>query len=66
VPFHFKQWGHWVPKELLTVQAEPKTLKFDNERPVDMAWVSKKLAGRMLEGMTWDGVPETHLANAHS
>ena len=33
VPFHFKQWGHWVPAEL-SGTAQPQTMVFENERPV--------------------------------
>lgn len=64
VPFHFKQWGHWVPAELANQQATSTVLKFGNERPVSMARMSKKLAGRILEGTTWDGVPQASLVHA--
>lgn len=64
VPFHFKQWGHWVPAELLNEDAKPKMIEFSNARSVNMARVSKKLAGRILEGVTWDGVPRTSLIHA--
>jgi protein gp37 len=56
VPFHFKQWGHWAPADLTKVSG-PKTLAVGDERPVGMMGVGKKLAGRMLEGVTWDGLP---------
>lgn len=64
VPFHFKQWGHWVPLELTDETARPKLLNLRNERPVEMVRLSKKLAGRTLEGTTWDGVPLTPLIHA--
>jgi len=57
VPFHFKQWGHWVPAELME-EATPKVIEFKDERPVNMARVSKKLAGRILNGATWNGLPK--------
>jgi protein gp37 len=57
VPFHFKQWGHWVPAELKK-ELVPKTIEFDNGAAVEMAWVSKKLAGRLLNGSIWDGLPK--------
>ena len=63
-PFHFKQWGHWVPAELINEEAKPRIINFSNERPVNMARVSKKLAGRILEGATWDGVPRASLVHA--
>lgn len=55
VAFHFKQWGHWVPASLLDLPAE--TIALDNERPVEMVRAGKKLAGRILHGTTWDGLP---------
>lgn len=57
VPFHFKQWGHWVPAELLDEDSPPMELRIPNERPVQMVRVTKKLAGRTLAGTTWDDVP---------
>jgi len=44
VPFHFKQWGNWVPVQ----EGE------EQERIVRM---SKRAAGRLLDGATHDGVP---------
>ncbi len=63
VPFHFKQWGHWVPAEL-TDEGPPRLLTFDSGRPVQMARLPKKLAGRILEGTTWNGLPKPFLAHA--
>jgi protein gp37 len=61
VPFHFKQWGHWVPAELVNEPARATLLEIENERPVRLVRLSKKLAGRTLNGTTWDGVPHTPL-----
>jgi protein gp37 len=58
VKFHFKQWGHWAPTESIQEDAKPTTLRIGSERPIEMARVSKKAAGRILEGTTWDGVPQ--------
>jgi protein gp37 len=63
VPFHFKQWGHWVPAELSSV-SQPQTLVFENERPVKMVRLAKKVAGRILEGSTWNGLPNLALGDA--
>jgi protein gp37 len=57
VPFHFKQWGHWVPADP-QVEAEHETLILGNERPVKMVRLTKKRAGRILEGTTWNGLPQ--------
>ncbi len=51
--FHFKQWGHWVPRELLTTE-QKKIIMIDD---VEMAAVGKGKAGRMLDGRVWDGLP---------
>lgn len=64
VPFHFKQWGHWVPAELINETSRPRLLELRNERAVEMVRVTKKLAGRILEGTTWDGVPHPPLIHA--
>ncbi len=62
VPFHFKQWGHWVPAELAR-ETEAKLVAFENERPVKMVRLPKKAAGRTLEGSTWNGLPDTALGH---
>ena len=63
VPFHFKQWGQWAPiqnkRERIRGAAE-----IDDNRPVEMVRMSKKLAGRILDGTTWDGLP--HIAHTHA
>jgi protein gp37 len=64
VPFHFKQWGQWVPAQLVHEAIRPRVLELNHERPVAMVRMSKKLAGRTLEGTTWDGVPLTPLIHA--
>lgn len=51
--FHFKQWGHWVPEELLTEQ-QRKVIVLDGHR---LAAVGKGKAGRSLDGRTWDELP---------
>ena len=51
--FHFKQWGHWVPIELLTEQQRKVITVGD----VEMAAAGKKMAGRFLDGRTWDEFP---------
>ena len=59
IPFHFKQWGHWAPV------AAPKKDKSTARRFWDevlgmeifMEPKGKKVAGRRLDGITWDGLP---------
>jgi len=57
VAFHFKQWGHWVPAEMTSGPAKTDVVRIGRERPVKMARLPKKEAGRILEGTTWDGFP---------
>lgn len=57
IAFHFKQWGHWAPEELLTEQQKKVTI-LDGYRLVA---VGKKNAGRLLDGRTWDELPQTQL-----
>lgn len=59
VPFHFKQWGHWAPAKT-PVERESKVQTFwDDVTGADifMAPRGKKLAGRHLDGTTWDQLP---------
>ena len=51
VPFFFKQWGEFAPEENLR-QVSGSTKMFDG-----MYRVGKRLAGRVLDGRTWDEVP---------
>lgn len=55
VAFHFKQWGHWAPAELLTTD-QKNTLIFEEHR---MAAAGKKQAGRSLDGEIWDQLPRS-------
>lgn len=57
IPFHFKQWGHWVPAEIAGAEEAPNIIEFGEERPVRMARLPKKSAGRTLAGTTWNGLP---------
>ena len=57
VPFHFKQWGQWVPIQLVDMPVRPRVVDINNERPVEMVRLSKKRAGRTLAGTTWNEVP---------
>jgi protein gp37 len=57
IAFHFKQWGHWVPAEMVKEQeARTQLLPFDGGT-VEMMALGKRDAGRLLDGETHDGVP---------
>lgn len=51
VPFHFKQWGNWVP-------SPSSSKKSQIIGGTNMIRTSKKEAGRALDGEIWDQVPE--------
>lgn len=59
IPFHFKQWGHWAP--VPTPKRENSfARKFWDDvtgAEIFMAAKGKKIAGRRLDGMTWDQLP---------
>ena len=59
VPFHFKQWGHWSP-ERESVE-RPRKIELEDESGTTelLTWKPKKLSGRLLDGRTWDGYPQT-------
>lgn len=56
VPFHFKQWGEWVPEDQSPEDAViPATYRFDE--PTGTIRLGKKASGRELDGRTWDEWP---------
>lgn len=59
IPFHFKQWGHWVPAAGAIESGRKMLIEISQERPVEMVRLPKKEAGRILAGRTWDGLPKT-------
>ncbi len=54
VPFHFKQWGDWAPGGI--TPSNQRT--FRTSDGTLMRRLGKRAAGRILDGLTWDGVPE--------
>lgn len=54
VAFHFKQWGDWAPGQGENLPARRMQLAADGTA---MFRVGKKLAGRQLEGIEYDGLP---------
>lgn len=66
VPFFFKQWGEWAHTRLpesggnFVSPWPPGTeemILWHDGRGADMARVGKKVAGRTLDGRTWDEYP---------
>lgn len=62
VPFHFKQWGDWMPGAPPPPGAQsPRMVKQVDDGTV-MLRVGKKAAGRLLDGAMWDGLPQVRAA----
>jgi protein gp37 len=59
IPFHFKQWGHWAPTAAPKTEKSPVRRFWDEVMGVEifMEPKGKKIAGRRLDGATWDEVP---------
>ncbi len=56
IPFHFKQWGHWVPAHPRSNAAKAFWDEVDG-RVIAMEARGKKKAGRRLDGALWNEVP---------
>ena len=54
VPFHFKQWGNWSPLQGTKINGQRVFVFNDGEQVVRL---SKTKSGRILDGNTWDEVP---------
>lgn len=54
IPFHFKQWGEWTPER---GHRFSDFHQFDDNPSSFMMRVGKKVAGRVLDGRTWDQQP---------
>lgn len=56
VPFHFKQWGDWVPGQGINFPASRKAAREAPDGTL-MIRLGKKAAGRVFDGETWDDLP---------
>lgn len=69
VPFHFKQWGHWAPIELVKDSITKNTrieIIGSKEHIVSIAAIGKGKAGRSLSGKYWDQFPKTLLKKSRT
>jgi protein gp37 len=61
VPFHFKQWGHWAPEEIIkegiSARAQRVEVVGRMGEMIRMVKVGKTKSGRVLDGSTWDEFP---------
>lgn len=67
IAYHFKQWGEHVVREQMTDEAFTAwdTKHGSGVYPEDMQWrMGKKLAGRELDGRTWDEFPASPVGAA--
>lgn len=58
VAFHFKQWGDWAPGQGISLAKARAEQVADG---TTMLRIGKKLAGRSLDGETWDDLPKVRL-----
>lgn len=65
VPYHFKQWGDWAPKSKRLAE-EMKRRSSTTDDGTIMLRVGKALAGRLLDGKTWNGLPKIENGRANS
>ncbi|MEO1093062.1 MAG: phage Gp37/Gp68 family protein [Pseudomonadota bacterium] len=56
IPFHFKQWGDWKP---VLGRYSGTSRSARTADGTTMVRVGRKIAGRQLDGVTWDGLPQT-------
>jgi protein gp37 len=65
VPFHFKQWGHWAPEELIAEGISARAQRIEvvgrDGELIRLVKVGKAKGGRKLGGTTWDQVPQLAL-----
>ena len=57
VPFLFKQWGEYIAHPAPGATWPDGTLVPEDLEPVRFERVGKKVAGRLLDGVTHDGFP---------
>lgn len=62
VAFHFKQWGDWSPGIGINLAAHKASARKLAADGTPMFRVGKKLAGRLLDGSEWDGLPGAAMA----
>jgi protein gp37 len=62
VPFHFKQWGHWAPEEIIKEGISARAARVEvvgrMGEMIRMVKIGKTKSGRMLDGSTWDQFPK--------
>lgn len=58
VAFHFKQWGQWCPDAEATPSARRMDLQGLAGKTHRVVRLTKAAAGRVLDGRTWDGLPD--------
>lgn len=59
VAFHFKQWGDWAPGQGINLAKARADHAADGTL---MLRLGKKVAGRILDGEVWDGLPSARRA----
>ncbi len=65
IAFHFKQWGHWAPVELVAdvlKKTTPIRVLDKAGKEISLAGIGKGKSGRTLAGRHWDQFPSTQLS----
>lgn len=67
VPFLFKQWGEWLPKDQINYDTIKPGVTYRVKYRNDGKYVflGKKAAGRLLDGKTYDEFPKIELSIHH-
>jgi protein gp37 len=57
IAFHFKQWGHWAPELPHGITPRQKLQLEGPGKSRTLYGLGKSVAGRLLDGRTWDQFP---------
>jgi protein gp37 len=58
VAFHFKQWGNWAPVAACHADSAARsTIVSEASSTIEMRRLTKRAAGRLLDGKEWDELP---------
>jgi len=57
IAFHFKQWGHWAPELPHGITPRQKLQLEGPGKSRILYGLGKSVAGRLLDGRTWDQFP---------